>query len=143
MPEEVDLPIETDTAGQRFSRVVKEGRPADRRAGRRLAHDPDRVIPEIFFASEPWGEISLGLSREGFDLWERHVKRASAAQGVETVINVLSEQEQGELGQNPLPANSRETRGLAHHRLFRPPVEPEAQLGDEASGAQEPKRVLG
>src|SRR5215207_706381 len=111
MPEEVDLAIETDAAGQRFTRVVKEGRPANRGAGWRLAHDPDRVIPEIFFESEPWGEVYLGLRREGLDLWERYLQQASAAQGVETVINVLSEQQQGELRQNPLPADARETRG--------------------------------
>jgi hypothetical protein len=143
VPEEVDLAIEADTPGQWLARVVEEGRPAHRRAAWGLAHDPDRVVPEIFFAAEPWREVRLCFSREWLDLRERHLQQACPAQGVETMVDVLSEQQRGELRQNPLPADPCEARGLALHGLFGPPIEPEAELGDEASGPQEPKRILG
>jgi hypothetical protein len=52
--EKVNLAIETDATGGWFTRVMEEGRPAHRRSGWRLAHDPDGVVPEILFAAEPW-----------------------------------------------------------------------------------------
>ena len=60
----------------------------------------------------------------------------------EPVIDVLSEQQQGQFSKNPLPADTSESWGLARHRLFRPPIESEAELRDEASGAQESQRIL-
>src|SRR5215212_6739570 len=89
--EEVDLAVESDAPGQRFARVMQEGRPPHRGTRWGLAHDANRVIPEIFLAAEPWRDVRLGLGGEWLDLGERGVQQAGAAQNIESVIDVLGE----------------------------------------------------
>jgi hypothetical protein len=139
---EMDVAVESDAASQRFSGVMQESRPAHSGTGRSLANDADCVIPEIFLTAEPWRDVRLGLGRKRLDLGERDLQQARPAQCVEPVIDVLSHEQQGELSQNPFSADAGETWRLARHRLFRPPIEPEAELRDEASRAQEPQRIL-
>jgi hypothetical protein len=135
---EMDVAVESDAASQRFAGVMQESRPAHSGAGRSLANDADCVIPEIFLTTEPWRDVRFGLGRKRLDLGERDLQQARPAQCVEPVIDVLSHEQQGELSQNPFSADAGETWRLARHRLFRPPIEPEAELRDEASRAQEP-----
>jgi hypothetical protein len=90
MAKEVDLVVECDPPRERFSSVMQEGRPADRGTGWGLAHDADRVVPEIFLAAEPWRDVRLGLGREWLDLRERDLQQASPAQCIQSVIDVLT-----------------------------------------------------
>ena len=108
----MDLAIESDTAGQRFAGVMQEGRPAHRGAGWGLAYDPDCMVPEVFLTAEPWREVCLRLSRKRLDLRERNVQESGPAQRIESVIDVLAKQQQGQFRQNSLTADSCQTWSL-------------------------------
>src|SRR5215213_4965746 len=92
VPKKMNLSVEPDAPGERFARVMQEGRPAYRGAGRCLAYHPDRMLPKVLLATTPWSEVYLRLSHEWLELGERNAQQVGAAQRVESVIDVLAKQ---------------------------------------------------